>query len=134
MLINIIVTLHEYNAFLVVALGLIVGIWGLVLFFRKKEANRPWRTSLTVMAVLAAIQALFGIIMVLTGLKPGSGTGLYYLHYVYGAIVVLAIPVATTYATGGKNPRRDLLILSIAALILAAAGARGLMTGLLPNA
>jgi hypothetical protein len=34
-----------------------------------------------------------------------------------------------TYTTGGKNLRRDLLILSIAALVLAAAGVRAWMTG-----
>lgn len=132
-MINVIIMLHKYNAFLIIAAGLIAGIWGLILFFRKKDAHQLWRTTIRVTVVLGLLQALMGIIMVLTGLKPGSGTGLYYLHYVYGAIVVVAIPVATTYATGGKNPRRDLLILSIAALILAAAGARGLMTGLFPN-
>ena len=62
--------------------------------------------------------------------KPATGTGLYYLHYVYGAIVVLAIPIAITYATGGKNQRRDTLIFSIAALILVAAALRALTTGL----
>ena len=77
-----------------------------------------------------ALQALLGIILVLLGQKPGTGTGLYYLHYVYGAIVVLAIPIAITYATGGKNQRRDILIYSIAALVLVAAALRALTTGL----
>jgi hypothetical protein len=75
------------------------------------------------------LQALLGISLVLLGDRPGTGTGLYYLHYVYGAIVVLAIPVALTYATSGKNPRRDVLIYSIAALIIVAAGLRALTTG-----
>jgi heme A synthase len=95
----------------------------------KKSINRPWRISLIVTAVIAALQALLGIILVLLGQKPGTGTGLYYLHYVYGAIVVLAIPIAISYATGGKNQRRDLLIYSIAALVLVAAAIRALMTG-----
>src|SRR5947209_12363759 len=95
----------------------------------KKPINRPWRISLIVTAVIAALQALLGITLVLLNQRPGTGTGLYYLHYVYGAIVVLAIPVAVTYATGGKNARRDVLIYSIAALILVAAAARALMTG-----
>jgi heme A synthase len=78
---------------------------------------------------LAALQALFGIIMVASGLKPGGGTDLYYLHYVYGSIVALGIPVALTYTTSGKDKRKDLLIFSIAALIMLAAGVRALMTG-----
>jgi len=114
---------------LVLASGTVTGVWGLILFFMKKPINRPWRISLIITAVVAALQALLGITLVLLGQKPGTGTGIYYLHYVYGAIVALAIPVAITYATGGKNQRRDTLIFSIAALILVAAAIRALMTG-----
>jgi heme A synthase len=128
-MVDVISNLHFYNMVLVLASGAITGIWGFILFFMKKSINRPWRISLTVTAVIAALQAVLGITLVLLGQKPGTGTGLYYLHYVYGAIVVLAIPVAITYATGGKNQRRDLLIFSIAALILVAAAIRALMTG-----
>jgi heme A synthase len=122
-------SLHFYNMILVLASGTISGIWGLILFFMKKSINRPWRISLILTAVVGALQALLGIILVLLGQKPGTGTGLFYLHYIYGAIVVLAIPIAITYATGGKNQRRDILIYSIAALILVAAALRALTTG-----
>jgi heme A synthase len=129
-MVDAISSLHFFNIFLILASGTISGIWGLVLFFMKKTINRPWRISLIVTAIVGALQALLGIILVLLGQKPGTGTGLYYLHYVYGAIVALAIPVAITYATGGKNQRRDVLIFSIAALILVAAAVRALTTGL----
>ena len=128
-MVDIISNIHFLNVVLVLASGAVTGIWGLILFFMKKPINRPWRISLIVTAVIAALQAVLGITLVLLGQKPGTGTGLYYLHYVYGAIVVLAIPIAITYATGGKNQRRDLLIFSIAALILVAAAIRALMTG-----
>ena len=128
-MVDVISNIHFLNVILVLASGTVTGVWGLILFFMKKPINRPWRISLTVTAVVAALQAVLGITLVLLGQKPGTGTGLYYLHYVYGAIVVLAIPIAITYATGGKNQRRDLLIFSIAALILVAAAIRALMTG-----
>ncbi len=129
-MVDVISNLHFINMVLVLASGTVAGIWGFILFFMKKPMNRPWRISLIVAAVFAALQALLGITLVLLGQKPGTGTGLYYLHYVYGAIVVLAIPIAITYATSGKNPRRDVLIFSIAALILVAAAIRALTTGL----
>ncbi len=129
-MVDVISKLHFFNMFLVLASGTISGIWGLILFFTKKTFNRPWRTTLIITAVVAALQALLGIVLVLLGQRPGTGTGLYYLHYVYGAIVVLAIPVAITYATGSKNQRRDILIFSIASLILVAAALRALTTGL----
>jgi heme A synthase len=128
--------LHSYNVYLVLAAGLITAIWGLILYFRsskKKDMQaipRSWNILLRITAGLALLQGLFGIIMVTLGLKPGSGTGLYYLHYVYGGIVALVIPLAyLSYTTGGKNPRRDVLIYSIALLILVAAGVRAWMTG-----
>ncbi len=95
----------------------------------RPAALRPWNIALTVTAIVALLQALLGITLVLLGQRPGTGTGLYYLHYVYGAIVAVAIPVGITYTTSGKHIRRDVLILSIAALVLVAAGIRALMTG-----
>jgi len=166
-MLQVVVQLHFYNMVLVLAAGLITGVWGLVLFFRERRSasagtgdgsdvasspgedarsgggenrdravdlprrtlNRPWRISLIITAILGALQAVLGVTLVLLGQRAPGGN-LYYLHYVYGAIVALAIPVAISYATGNKNPRRDILIYSIAALILAAAGARATMTGL----
>lgn len=128
---DFIAQLHYFNLFLVLVASLVAGIWGLVLFFMKRTRTiyRPWRITLIITAILALLQGLFGVTLVLLGQKPGTGTGLYYLHYVYGGIVALAIPVAITYATSGKNPRRDVLIFSIAALVLFAAGFRAWMTG-----
>ena len=127
---NVIINIHFFNVILVLATGAISAIWGFILFFLKRPMNRPWRIALIVTGIDTAIQALLGITLVLLGQRPGpAGDSLFYLHYVYGTIVVLAIPVAVTYATGGKNQRRDVLIFSIAALILVAAAVRALMTG-----
>ena len=148
----VVLNLHLYNMVLVLATSVITGIWGLILYFRfpkkktsdepkvevaatdekataasKEVFNQPWKIALIVTAIDGLLQGLLGMILVLLGQKPGGGS-LYYLHYVYGAIVLLAIPVAYTYAT--KDMRRTILVLSIAALIIAAAGARGMMTGL----
>jgi len=128
---DFIAQLHYFNLFLVLAASLVAGIWGLALFFMKRTRTiyRPWRITVVITAILALLQGIFGVTLVLLGQKPGTATGLYYLHYVYGGIVALAIPVALTYATSGKKPRRDVLIFSIAALVLFAAGFRAWMTG-----
>jgi heme A synthase len=157
-MLEVVLQLHFYNMVLVLAAGTIAGIWGLLLYFRERRSarssikqdagsvvettgedrarglpsrtlNGPWRIALIVTAILGALQALLGITLIVLGQRPPGGN-LYYLHYVYGAIVALAIPVAVSYATGNKNLRRDILIYSLAALILAAAGARAMMTGL----
>ncbi|MBE3559742.1 MAG: hypothetical protein IMW89_11030 [Ktedonobacteraceae bacterium] len=129
---NFFLLLHAYNPYLVLLAFLVAGVWGLILYFTKRSINRAWQTSLYIAAALGALQAVFGLILIASGLKPGKpGDALYYLHYVYGAIVALGIPIGVTYATGGKNPRRDLLIYSLAALVIVAAGVRAFMTG--PN-
>jgi len=129
-MLDVIIELHYLNLFLILALGLITGIWGLVLYFMKKTTiNRPWRIALIITAADGLLQGIFGVTLLLLGQRPGTGTDLYYLHYVYGGIVALVIPVALTYATGCKKPRRDILVFSIAALILFAAGFRAWMTG-----
>ncbi|MDQ2907369.1 MAG: hypothetical protein ABI456_16745 [Ktedonobacteraceae bacterium] len=123
--------IHYYNMFLVLASGAIAGIWGLILYITKRTEtmNQPWRISLIVAALIGALQGVLGVLLVILGQKPGTGTGLYWLHYVYGGIVALVLPVAVTYATSGKNVRRDVLIFSIGAFILVAAAVRALMTG-----
>jgi len=129
-MLDFVLALHYYNVFLVLTAATVVGVWGLVLYFTKRAMPKLWRYLLWLTAILGALQGALGLTMVAMGQKPGMGNGLYYLHYVYGGIVALAIPiVAMTYTTGGKNLRRDLLILSIAALVLAAAGVRAWMTG-----
>jgi heme A synthase len=129
-MVDFISNLHFFNAFLIMIAGTVTGVWGLILYFMKKQAIiRPWRIALIFTAIVGLLQAVFGIILLLLGQRPGTGTGLYYLHFVYGAIVALAIPVAVTYATGGKKPRRDTLIFSIISLVLVAAALRAFVTG-----
>ena len=129
-MVDFISNLHFFNGIVILIAGTVTGIWGLILFFMKKQTIiQPWRIALIFTAIVGLLQALFGIILLLLGQHPGSGTGLYYLHFVYGGIVALAIPVAVTYATGGKNPRRDILLFSIIALVLVAAALRALVTG-----
>jgi len=126
---DILITVHSYNVYLVLAAALITGVWGLVLYFRKRETPILWRRALITTGILALLQGLLGVSMIALGRHAGTGTGLYYLHYVYGGIVALGLPVALTYATGGKNVRRDLLIFSIALLVIVAAGVRAFLTG-----
>lgn len=130
-MIELILTIHHYNAYLIILAGLVVGIWGLILYFTHRPMLRSWRNALLIAAGLGLLQGLLGLLLVALGLKPGLPTDeRYYLHYVYGALVALGIPIAYSYASGNKNPRLEILIYSLAALILVtAAGTRAWMTG-----
>lgn len=85
--------------------------------------TRIFRWLLVATAALGALQAIVGGLIFLTGARPGEP-----LHYVYGAIVLLAIPLAYAYSDQ-KRVRRDLIIMIIAAVAIIGAAVRALMTG-----
>ena len=91
-----------------------------------KPAISPlFRSAVRVTGYLALLQAILGGILFLMGGRPTDQ-----LHYVYGLVVLLAVPVASVYATGKREQaRRDLIILLIGALVVAAAAVRAFMTG-----
>lgn len=127
-MLSVVLDLHHFNAFLVLAISTITAIWGFILYFQKKTVFiRPWKIALIATAADSLLQGLLGVTLLLLGQRAPGGD-LYYLHYVYGGIVVFALPVAYTYIS--KDVRKAILILSMAALVLALAGTRGLMTGL----
>ena len=84
---------------------------------------RVFRVLLIITAALGLIQAIIGGLMYLNGARPGDP-----LHYVYGGIVLLAIPVAYVYSEQAQV-RRDIIIMVIAALAVIGAAIRALMTG-----
>jgi len=127
---NVLISLHYYNVVLILLTTLVSGIWGLVLYFRKRDMIRPWRIMLIATLADGLLQGLIGVTMVLMNLKPGGGVGNYYLHYVYGGIVALGIPIVwVSFTANEKNQRRAVLFYSIATIFMAAAAVRAYMTG-----
>ncbi len=129
--------LHFLMVPLILAAGgltLIAGITLLVLRRGLGNADAPasgaiprftriFRVLMWVTAGMGVIQAAFGGLLFLTGPHPDDA-----LHFVYGGIVLLAIPVAYVYSDQ-KNVRRDLIIMVIAIVAVIGAAVRALMTG-----
>ena len=129
-MLEFILMLHEYNVYFIIIAATISGILGIVLYFTKRPVLKQWRIMLIITLVLGLLQAAFGLTMVAMGQKPAGGTGLYYLHYVYGGIVALSIPLVwLSFATNGEDKRKDMLFYSIATLVIVAAAVRAWMTG-----
>ena len=116
-------------------LALIAGIVALVLRRGLGADDAPtmgngarfaaiFRALIWVTAGLGVLQALVGgVLFLVFQLRPDEA-----LHYVYGGIVLLAIPVAYAYSDQ-KRVRRDLIIMVIAIVALVGAAVRALMTG-----
>jgi hypothetical protein len=137
---NFILSLHTIMVPLILAvagLALISGI-ALVIMTRGAGAGLPeqpqgsdsvsvlrriFRLLLQVTAGLGVLQAIFGGLLFLQGKHPAEG-----LHFVYGLIVLGAIPVAYVYSDQ-KQVRRHIVIMSIAVLAVVGAAIRALATG-----
>lgn len=85
--------------------------------------QNTFRTLLKVTAGIGLLQAFWGMLLFLFGARPADQ-----LHFVYGGIVLLAIPVAYVYSDQ-KDVRRDIIIMTIAAVAIIGAAVRAVMTG-----
>jgi heme A synthase len=129
-LLDLVLTLHSYNVYLIISAAAISGILGIVLYFTQSPVIQQWRIMLIITLILGLLQAVFGLTMVALGAKPGGGGGPYYLHYVYGGIVAMGIPLVwLSFTTNGQDKRKDMLFYSIATLVMVAAAVRAWMTG-----
>jgi hypothetical protein len=125
--------LHSAMAPIILTLGAASLITGLALLYsrRRSAATESATGSLaTIFRILLAataaggvLQAIFGLLLVFQDCQPREN-----LHYVYGIIVLAAIPVAYVYSDQ-KEVRRDIIIMSIAAVAIIGAVIRGLATG-----
>lgn len=127
------IRIHEDMAPVILAAGGVTLIWGIVMLVLVGRGSaerassggpmRVFRVLLIVTAALGLVQAILGGLMYLQGARPGDG-----LHFVYGGIVLLAIPVAYVYSDQAQV-RRDMIIMVIAVVAVIGAAIRALMTG-----
>jgi len=117
--------------FVILVAGVVTLVCGIVLIIMRRQVEsgaaagtlRIFRILLTATAALRLLQDLVGVSLFVSGLKPGEG-----LHFVYGAIVLLAIPVAYVYSDQ-KQVRRDIIIMTIAVVAVLGAAFRAFATG-----
>lgn len=139
-LLNPLLAIHTIFVPLILLAGLLTLIVAIILLVQRRrlsDINAPlsqssptlarlFRWLLIVTAALGVLQAVVGGLIFLTGARPFDS-----LHFVYGGIVLLAIPVAYAYSDQ-KRVRRDVIIMLIAAVAIIGAAVRAFMTGAPP--
>ena len=127
---SFILSLHQIMVPIILVVAGITLICGIALFFLARNnaaslgnVQRVFRILLSITAALGVLQAIFGGLLFLQGDRPGEG-----LHFVYGLIVLGAIPVAYVYSDQ-KQVRRDIIIMVIAVVAVIGAAIRALATG-----
>jgi hypothetical protein len=128
-------SLHMVMVWIILAAAGLALITAVSLFFMTRNPAADLETGsiatfrrifsilLIVTAGLGVLQALFGALLFVSGERPEEG-----LHFVYGLIVLGAIPVAYVYSDQ-KQVRRDIIIMGIAVIAVIGAAIRALATG-----
>lgn len=113
-------TLHANFAYFVLAANLVVGIWGLWLYRRRSTPDLAYWIALGTAWISIYVQGALGLVM-FEEFQPE------FRHHFYGflfAIITLAI-----FPLRGENPRRTLLVFSIATTFIGIVSVRAILSG-----
>jgi len=102
--------------------GFIV-IWSVALYLRKLASSGSYRATLVLTEGLFIVQGLIGIAMFFAGASPHDP-----LHWLYGPLLVIVLPLAASYLSG-RDSRREALVYGLAALFMFGLAIRAYMTG-----
>ncbi len=118
---DVFLSLHGALARSLILYLAVVGIWGLANGVRGKRPSGSFVGALVVGVVATVVQGAFGV---LTYFRAGPREP---LHVLYGFALVLALPMAWTYARSHDDPRAS-LFLGLATLFASGLAIRGLTT------
>jgi hypothetical protein len=107
---------------LFVAINVIVAVWGLLTWRRKRPVSGLLSQLLAFSHTLAFLQGAFGLYLLAGGYRAPME-----LHYVYGLLPSAAVLFG--YSARTADGRRNLLQFSIIAFAIAGLGTRAFMTG-----
>ena len=100
----------------------IIGVWGLVMYFRRFSPSASFRSTLLLTEALFILQGLIGI-----GLFAGGSRLKDPLHWLYGILLVITLPLAATYPAA-KDEKRQSLVFGVVGLFMAGLCVRAWMT------
>ena len=113
---------------LVVGVGLLVsnlvaGLWGLLVYRGTLRAGRVYAQVLALAHTLVVGQAMLGLLL-LGGERRAADS----IHYVYGLAPLVLVGFA--YSARTEDARRNVLVFSLSALVVAGLAARAWTTGM----
>ena len=116
------VTFHGNFSRVVLIYGGLMAVWGLVLYVSGRNPSPSYLGSLVLAEGVVIFQAILGLVVFGEGNRPHDG-----LHFLYGVVLVLTLPVAYLYSARGTE-RRDSAIFGLAALFMVGIAIRAITT------
>ena len=118
------IILHTGIANMVLLYNTLVGLWGLIRFFRGQGIDSSYWGAMALGPRLGLVQLGMGLWLISLGL----GVNVRFVHYLYGALVIISVP-ATFAFTRGRDDRGAMLTYAGMFLLVAGFGIRGYTTG-----
>ena len=84
--------------------SLLVGIWGLFNFLRRRPPDGNFNGALAIGEGLFIVEGIVGMVLVLMGLAPAR-----WLHFLYGVTILLTIPAIFAFTRGSNTTRESML-------------------------
>ena len=114
--------LHKLIANALVLYFALLGVWGVFIGVRRAGPSPAFRGALFIGVALGVVQALVGSVLVAADLRPGDN-----LHYLYGASLIVTVPLVGSYIADKKFSRP--LAYGLASLFMAGLAIRAITTG-----
>ena len=118
------VTVHRTLAFVIVLLALVGTLWAAYGWLARGGISSRLMTLTIGMSGVVGLQAVFGIVLAITGFRPADGSW----HFVVGPLTLFALPIGRRLAGDGEG-RRAAGILTVAWLVLLALAIRAAGSG-----
>jgi len=84
---DVIRELHRVISITSILFFALLGIWGVLRAFRGKGVEASYLGALVIGEIVFLLQGVLGLILIISGARPG-GT----IHLLYGAVALLALP------------------------------------------
>ena len=121
----LVVEVHKVVGFFVVALFTVGWVWGLFAWITKREPGERFWVWVTVVQIVAGIEALIGILVFVSGYRAET-----ILHYAYGIFPIVALAAAHVFARRPDFRDRPWIPFAWVAFICFGLTLRAVMTGL----
>lgn len=117
-----VLTAHAGFARAFLIYSVILAVWGFAQWALGRNPSGGYLGALVILEGLALVLGLVGLVVAIGGNRPSD-----ILHYLYGIVAVLALPIAYFLSAGGHE-RRDSLVFALATTLLVGVAIRGMMT------
>lgn len=101
---EVFVEAHRVLSNMINLYALVVGIWGLANFLRRKPPDGNYNGALVVGFGMIAVAGLTGMLLFLAGLRAGRS-----IHMLYGITMLLTIPAIYAFTRNSNSSRESML-------------------------